>query len=147
LSDFENFMDRCAKERPSTTRNTNQELSKSNEKHGSDEDDDLETFENLEVRARSKRKQPAASAIGTAREKLLRLPEDDLHSRVVALDDILPESRSDDDDEVPIVSTLKLMKPKRKARKRVLVKWTYETVAEPTGDQKLCNLLYSISLS
>ena len=147
LAEFEQFMDRRAKDRPSTTRNKKVKLSKSNEKLRSDEDDDLETFENLEVRAASQRKKSVASAINRAPSELLRLPVDDLHSRVVALDDILPKSRSDDDDDVPIVSTLKLIQPKRKGRKKVPIKWTYETVAEPTGDPSTSTLLYCTSLS
>ena len=53
-------------------------------------------------------------------------------SRVVRVEDLYLDSRSDDDD-VPIVSTLKLPKPKRKVRPKAPVKWSYETVSEPTG--------------
>lgn len=70
---------------------------------------------------------------GTTKANLeVPLPGADLHSRVIALEDILPESGSEDDN-VAIVSTLKHFKPKRNGRKKVAVKWTYETVAEPTG--------------
>ncbi len=72
------------------------------------------------------------SGRSTVRNFSMRPPEEDNHSRVVSVEDILPEVRSNDDD-VPIVSTLTLPKPKRKGRIKGQVKWTYETVLEPTG--------------
>ncbi len=62
----------------------------------------------------------------------LNLMKTAIHVYVVRMEDILPESRSDDGN-VPIVSTITLPKPKRKVRTKRPVKWSYETVSEPTG--------------
>ncbi len=73
---------------------------------------------------------------------MLPTPEDEPNSRVVSIDDILPEER-EEDDEVPIIATLNLPKPKRKGgRKKSEVKWTYETVEEPTGKTSFLHLLH-----
>jgi hypothetical protein len=83
------------------------------------------------LRARAKRQalQDGSSSVPNCG---LPPPDEDSHSRVVRMEDILPDSRSDDDD-VPIVSTITFPKPKRKGRTKGPVKWIYETVSEPTG--------------
>jgi hypothetical protein len=131
LSEFERFLDGCEKMSTRPTQKRNSRLTKSKEKVDSDEEDDLETFCDLLVRARSKRK-TIAGGKSPGRKIVLARPEDDQNLRVVDIDDIIPDARSDDDD-VPIVSTLNSVKPKRKGRTKAAIKWTYETVAEPTG--------------
>ena len=93
------------------------------------------------VRGHAKR-QCVSVATSPARQILLPMPEDEPNSRVVSIDDILPEVMEEDDD-VPIVATLNLAKPKRKGgRKKSELKWTYETVAEPTGTTSFLHLLH-----
>jgi hypothetical protein len=131
LSEFERYLDGCEKISTRPTQKRNSRVTKPKEKVDSDEEDDLKTFGDLLVQARSKRKSIAGGK-SLGHKILLARPEDDQNSRVVDLDDIIPDARSDDDD-VPIVSTLKSVKPKRKGRTKAVIKWTYETVAEPTG--------------
>ncbi len=59
--------------------------------------------------------------------------EVDQNSRLVELDDILPDAGSSDDDIPIIVGTLQTKKQKPKPKKKRKELWTYEAVAEPTG--------------
>ncbi len=115
LSEFERYLDGCEKESTSITKKKSTRLTKAKDKVDSDEEDDLETFGNLLVRERAKR-QRIAGENSPACKILLTRPEDNQHSRVVEIDDIIPEARSDDD-EVPIVSNLKISMPKCKGNK------------------------------
>jgi hypothetical protein len=81
---------------------------------------------------RNMAKKKGAMAKARVERQALAIPDDDSTSRVVRLKDFHLDSRSDDDD-VPIASTITLAKPKRKVRTKVPVKWSYETVSEPTG--------------
>ena len=101
-------------------------IRKVNNKEDSDESEDLETFGDIHLRALSKR--PALAQVSSS----LRPPDADEHSVTVAVEDILFEDRSTTAD-VPDVSTLPSPQPKRKERIKAQVKWTYETVLEPTG--------------
>jgi hypothetical protein len=136
LSEFETFLDGLT-----TAQNKNKNITKAqkkkigiataNNKEDSDESEDLETFGDIHLRARANR-QSADSGRSKVRTLTLLPPEEDKHSRTISVDDILPQVRSNDDD-VTIVNTLSLPKPKRKGRIKAQVKWTYETVLEPTG--------------
>lgn len=132
LSEFETYLDGIAKERRSTITQRKQTVTTANKKLESDDEDDLVTVDNVEVRARAKR-HGVAVAMSPTRQIALHIPSDEPNSRVISIEDILPEVM-EDDDAVPIVATLKLPTTKRKGgRKKQEVKWTYETVAEPTG--------------
>ena len=132
LSEFEKYLDGIAKGTRRTITRRKPTVTTANKNLESDDEDDLVTVDNVEVRARAKR-QCVAVAMSPTRQIALHIPSDEPNSRVISIEDILPEVMEDDDD-VPIVATLKLQKNKRKGgRKKQEVKWTYETVAEPTG--------------
>jgi hypothetical protein len=94
----------------------------------SDESEDLETFGDIRLRALSHR-QSVTSGSCIGQPVPLQPPAADDHS---VTEDILFVERSKDDD-VPIGITLPSPQPKRKERSKAQVKWTYETVLEPTG--------------
>jgi hypothetical protein len=145
LSEFEKYLDGIANERRRTITQRNQTMTKANKKMDSDDEDDLVTVDNVQVRARAKR-QCVAVGISPTRQIRLHTPADEPNSRVISIEDILPEVMEDDDD-VPIVATLNLPKQKRKGvRKKQEVKWTYETVAEPTGTSFILHTLHDPSL-
>ena len=145
LSEFEKYLDGIANERRRTITQRNQTMTKANKKMDSDDEDDLVTVDNVQVRARAKR-QCVAVGISPTRQIRLDTPADEPNSRVISIEDILPEVM-EDDDEVPIVATLNLPKKKRKGvRKKQEVKWTYETVAEPTGTSFILHTLHAPSL-
>ena len=111
--------------------NTKKAKRKVNNKEDSDESEDLETFGDIALRALSNR-QALSKVSSRVQNEHLRPPETDEHSVTVSVEDILFDDRSIDDD-VPIVSTLPSPQTKRKDRIKAKVKWTYETVLEPTG--------------
>ncbi len=84
LSEFERYLDGIAKARRRTITKKNQRVTKANKKLDSDDEDDLDTVENVLVRARAKR-QCVAVAISPARLILLPTPEDEPNSRVVSI--------------------------------------------------------------
>jgi hypothetical protein len=58
---------------------------------------------------------------------------DDLNTRIIAVEDILLQESSDEDN-IPIVKTLPSTATKvNKGKKKTKTLWTYETVLEPTG--------------
>ncbi len=90
LSEFETFLDGCDRYFARNTRKKKTAMVEAKPKEDSDESDDLETFGNLQLRARAKR-QAVTGNLSRA-----RAPEEDDNSRVICVEDILPKVRSDD---------------------------------------------------
>jgi hypothetical protein len=136
LSEFESFLDGLTtaqnkKTKQKKAQNQKKGNTKAKNKDDSDESEDLENFGDIYLRARASSKS-VGSGTSTIGKLALLPPEADNHSRTVSVDDILPEVRPNDVD-VAIVNTLTFPKLKRKGRIKAQVKWTYETVLEPTG--------------
>jgi hypothetical protein len=90
------------------------------------------------------RESEAPTELGVVRERhiIKETEEEDMTARTVAVEDILFDADSDDDD-VPIVATLPprpsnlsllaMAATQKRSKKAPKQLWTYETVSEPTG--------------